>query len=118
MRLRCCVLVCAACGLAAAEPTPDYFSQAFRNAVPSPFPDLKSHSFDLKIDPNQLFSQEPKTLQIFPRQVLVTTSEACAIPLLEAPIPKDRKFSMRKLPVGPAAEKDPMSRASIPACKP
>jgi len=48
-----------------------------------------------------------------PPRELVMLSPVCAVPLLEAPIPKDTNFTARK--VRPAERVEPMPEATLPA---
>jgi hypothetical protein len=106
VRLRCCVLLCVAAGLASADTVPDYFSDAFKRALPPPFgpktPGKDSGWFALGAPP---------------KQPSLSQSGACAIPLKEAPFAKDRRFSIRKLHVSPDQRLDEMARPTMPACR-
>jgi hypothetical protein len=106
MLLRCCAFLCIASGLASADATTDYFSDAFGKALPSPFRwKLPGKG------PGRSLLESP------PKRALVLDSRECAIPLKEAPVAKDRRFSMRQLFLPPDAKLDAMARPAMPTCQ-
>jgi hypothetical protein len=125
MRLRFFVLLGISCGLAAAESTDHALSSALGQAFPSPFgssnqpPDSKNKLLQFKLDPDKLFNGTPdklSDLRTLPNQALLRASPQCAIPLLEAPIAKDRDFSIRVFPVGPSGKQERMAAPRMPVC--
>jgi len=122
MMLRCSVLVCAACAMSFASdeaslPEPpgppitatDLFQQAFERAVPSPFKPPVNQS----TVPGQ--NAVPPHMSLIAPQAARNTSD-CAIPLLEAPVPKDKALTMQE-PKQSRRQPDTIAKPSaVPAC--